>query len=496
MTSERLQKVRDFEREYRRFADSERPAFHLTGPIGWINDPNGFSVYQGEYHLFFQYHPFNTHWGPMHWGHAKSRDFIRWEYLPAALAPDTEADRDGCFSGSAVELKDGRQLLLYTGIHKNLRPDGIVDEIQNQCVAVGDGIDYEKYDKNPVLDISDLPEGYSDVDFRDPKLWREGDAYYAVLSSRSPDGSGAVLLYESEDAFQWRFVCVLEQCRNELGRMWECPDFFPLEGSQVLLASPMAMAAEGLEFHAGYGNLAIIGRYDAHAHRFERERVQAVDYGLDFYAHQTMLTPDGRRVMVAWMQNWATVQNQKENIRIFGCMTIPRELSLRNGRLIQNPVRELEQYRGERTAYEEVEFSGCCALKGIRGRSIDLTVNVRPRGEELYRRFSLCVARGERGGAEIRYDPENGVLHIDRTRCGGRFDIVHERRFPVRKGGSIKLRVILDRDCVELFVNDGEQAASFLLYDECPAEGIQFEVKGQAVIDVEQYELIAPAREP
>jgi beta-fructofuranosidase len=123
---------------------------------------------------------------------------------------------------------------------------------------------------------------------------------------------------------------------------------------------------------------------------------------------------------------------------------------------------------------------------------MDLTVTVRPVGEELYHRFSLSVARGERGGADIRYDPVNGVLHIDRTGCGGRFDIVHERRFSVRKGGSMKLRVIVDRDCVELFVNDGEQAASFLLYDEHPGEGVQFEVRGQAVMDVEQYELIAP----
>ena len=492
MTSEQLKKARDYEGEYMHFADSERPAFHLTGPIGWINDPNGFSTYKGEYHLFFQYHPYDTHWGPMHWGHAKTRDFIRWEYLPAALAPDTEADRDGCFSGSAVEMPDGRQLLLYTGIHKCQRPDGAVDMVQNQCVAVGDGLNFEKYENNPVLDISDLPEGYSDVDFRDPKLWREGEHYYTVLSSRAPDGSGSILLYQSEDGFHWNYVCVLEQCKNQYGRMWECPDFFPLGENHLLLTSPMAMENEGLEFHSGYGTLALIGRYDPHAHRFEREGVQAIDYGLDFYATQTMETPDGRRVMVAWMQNWATVQNQKDNIRLYGCMTIPRELGLRNGRLIQNPVRELESYRGERTAYEEVELSGSCGLKGIRGRRMDLTVTVRPVNENLYHRFSVSVARGERGGADIRYDPVNGVLHIDRTGCGGRFDIVHERRFSVRKGGTIKLRVIVDRDCVELFVNDGEQAASFLLYDEHPGEGVQFEVGGQAVMDVEQYELIAP----
>ena len=111
MTSELLQKARDFEAQYGpHIPNSERPAFHATPTIGWMNDPNGFSVYKGEYHLFYQYHPYSVEWGPMHWGHLKSKDLIRWERLPAALAPDEEYDASGCFSGGAVELEAGRQL--------------------------------------------------------------------------------------------------------------------------------------------------------------------------------------------------------------------------------------------------------------------------------------------------------------------------------------------------------------------------------------------------
>ena len=102
MISKTLKKARDFEEQYvPRVPAEERPVFHVTGGIGWINDPNGFSRYKGEYHLFFQYHPYSTLWGPMHWGHVKTKDFIRWERLPVALAPDTEADPHGCFSGSS-----------------------------------------------------------------------------------------------------------------------------------------------------------------------------------------------------------------------------------------------------------------------------------------------------------------------------------------------------------------------------------------------------------
>ncbi len=137
-------------------ADALRPDFHLSSRVGWMNDPNGFSYYRGMYHLFYQYHPYSSHWGPMHWGHAVSKDLLHWEYLPAALAPDTNYDKDGCFSGSALTLPDGQHLLMYTGISKERQPDGSDREVQTQCIAVGDGMDYEKCLENPVLDQKDF----------------------------------------------------------------------------------------------------------------------------------------------------------------------------------------------------------------------------------------------------------------------------------------------------------------------------------------------------
>ena len=131
-----------------------------------MNDPNGFSYYKGEYHLFYQYNPYSTVWDSMHWGHAVSRDLLRWTYLPAAMAPDRSYDSFGCFSGSAIELPDGKQLLLYTGVRKEGGERG--EEIQTQCVAVGDGLDYQKYVQNPVIDGSALPPRLSRNTFRAP----------------------------------------------------------------------------------------------------------------------------------------------------------------------------------------------------------------------------------------------------------------------------------------------------------------------------------------
>ncbi len=301
MISEKLQRARDFEAQYGAYIpEGERPAFHVTGTVGWINDPNGFSYYKGEYHLFYQYHPYDTNWGPMHWGHVKTRDFICWERLPAAIAPDTEADRDGCFSGSAVELADGRQMLVYTGVYQTRRSDGQMETFQQQCVAFGDGVNYEKYPGNPVLDGSDLPAGGSVLDFRDPKVWQEPDGSFSmVVGNRTPDGSGAIRLFTSPDGTHWTYTGTLDASHNEYGRMWECPDFFPLGGRQVMLVSPQEMTAAGLEFHAGFGSIALLGSYDSAIHRFERERVQSIDYGTDFYAPQTLESYDGRRIMIA-----------------------------------------------------------------------------------------------------------------------------------------------------------------------------------------------------
>ena len=494
MTSDKLQQARSFETQYAAFIpDAERPAFHVTGAIGWINDPNGFSCYKGEYHLFFQYHPYSTEWGPMHWGHVKTRDFIRWERLPAAIAPDTDADRDGCFSGSAAELPDGRQMLMYTGVYRVRRPDGRMEEFQQQCVAFGDGVDYEKYAGNPVLDGADLPAGGSVLDFRDPKLWLEEGTFYMVAGNRTEDGSGAIRLFESADGTHWRYAATLDASCNEYGRMWECPDFFPLDGKQVLMVSPQEMTAIGLEFHAGYGVVALLGSYDKASYRFEREAVQAVDYGTDFYAPQTLETPDGRRIMIAWMQNWATTGCKPQGCRWFGQMTLPRELSIRDGRLVQNPVRELAHYHGRRVSYKDVLLTaGATSLHGVEGRMLDMTVTVRPvDGRESYQAFKLHLAADGNCETVIRYKPSNSTVRIDRTHSGFPYDIVNVRDFPVRPaGGAVKLRVVLDRYSLELFVNDGEQAASMTLYTPQSAQAVSFEViEGAARIDVEKYSL-------
>ena len=489
--TEILQKAREYEEKYSAFiCDEERPQFHLSPRVGWMNDPNGFSVYQGKYHIFYQYHPYNTQWGPMHWGHAVSDDFIHWEDLPVAIAPDMPYDKDGCFSGSAVELDDGRQLLMYTGVQRERGEDGIMRDLQTQCIAVGDGVNYVKYEGNPVLTGADVPKGFSENDFRDPKIFRNADGSFGcVVGNRTDDGSGAILLFTSPDGFHWSFDSILDRSYNEFGKMWECPDMFSIGDTDLIVTSPQDMCGLGMEFHSGNCTLALLGRLEDG--KYYRDNVQAVDYGLDFYAPQTLETPDGRRVMIAWMQNWDTTGGCPAGAKWFGQMTTPRELTLKDGRLIQNPVREIEQYHGRRVAYQNVPIHEETALTGVYGRKVDMTVTVRPADEKGFEKFRIKFAKGSQHYSSVTYRTSTSTLRLSRTHAGFNRDFVHERKCLVRdRNGEIKIRIILDRFSAEVFVNDGEQALTMTFYTPQTADGISFECTGNAMVSVEKYEII------
>lgn len=490
MKQTKLDEARAFEAQYaEKISQEERPVFHVTPAVGWLNDPNGFSLYRGEYHLFHQYHPYDLCWGPMHWGHLKSTDLIRWEYLPAAMAPDMEYDKDGVFSGSAVEMPDGRQLLMYTGV---CGKDNTPECRQTQCVAVGDGLTYEKYEKNPVFTIEDIPEECFAKDFRDPKIWwdKEENCYFSVTGVRVADGSGAVALFSSEDGFSWKYVTILDYCRNQYGKMWECPDFFELGGKWILLVSPQEMRARGLEFHNGNETISLIGRYDRKTHQFTREHVAPLDHGLDFYAAQTMETPDGRRVLIAWMQAWESSRLYPEYAKWNGMLTIPRELTLREDRLVQQPVCELLKYRKNPVIHKELPMQASSRLSGVSGRILDMTVDVFPAQKDSLKRFTIHLAANDEYDTAVTYDPLESTVCFDRTNAGFCHDIVMMRKAPVRRReGKISIRFIMDRFSVELFINDGEQVMSSCIYTPQEADGIFFEADGSGFFTVEKYEL-------
>lgn len=494
MASKQLLEARGFEKTFgEQIEAKDRPSFHLSPWVGWMNDPNGFSWYQGKCHLFYQYNPYHSKWDTMHWGHAVTTDFLHWDYLPAALAPDEIYDQNGCFSGSAIETDAGKHLLIYTGVRLETTKSGKRVEVQTQNLAIGDGVDYEKYEGNPVLDERDVPSGGSRIDFRDPKIWRGRDGlYYCVIGNRPEDGSGQILLYRSEDAFRWEFWKTLVENKNRFGKMWECPDFFELDGKWVLLTSPQDMLPFEFEYHNGNGTLCLIGDFDETSGSYTEQSNQAIDYGIDFYAPQTILTPDGRRIMIGWMQNWDACAIREPEAPWATQMSLPRELSVRDGRLYQKPVREIEALRQEKVEYENIAIEGEKRLDGICGRTVDMELFIEPLDSaDIYHVFEIRFAENASFHTSLSFRPRESVLKIDRKFSGSRRAIIHQRRtlVPDTGDGKIRLRIILDRFSAEVFVNDGYQVMSVAIYTEVSADGISFFADGGARISITKYAL-------
>lgn len=291
---------------------------HFEPEKGWMNDPNGLCWFQGKYHAFFQYVPHLPKSGPLHWGHAVSEDLVHWEELPVALYPDMPYENQkGCFSGSALE-RDGVLYLMYTAVSQ--------EHGQTQCAAVtSDGLHFQKLPQNPVIPQSPLdPEN---KDFRDPKMFAFGDEYRMVCGA-GVDGLGSVLLFRSKDLLSWDYVGPIFQSRD-YGPVPECPDLFPLGDKWVLMFSRMDETRTA-QF--------IVGDFDGE--HFTPESFQQPEKGTDFYAPQTFLDGKGRRIMIGWLYNWN--RQVPEGAERIGALTVPRELSLRDGRLWNYPVEEAQ----------------------------------------------------------------------------------------------------------------------------------------------------------
>ena len=482
-----LEKAKIYEKE---FIDSiskdEKPTFHLCAPIGWINDPNGFSSYNDEYHLFYQYYPYETIWGPMHWGHSKTKDFIKWEQLPVALAPDEDYDMEGCFSGSAIE-DNGKHVLMYTGVLEKTDEDGNRILRQTQCIAVGDGINYEKLDCNPVITHEMLPEGSSLEDFRDPKIWKDGEEFYTVVASRSEDGSGQILMYKSKDLRKWEYVTIVDKSENKIGRMWECPDFFNLDGKDILVISPQEVKADKNKFHNGNNTAYLIGKYDKKNNSFEREDYNVIDFGLDFYAPQTFETKDGRRIMIGWMHSW---ENRiiPSDFKWCGMMTIPRELTIKEGCLIQSPIKEIENYYKNAVEYTDLAIEEEISLEGISGRTLDITIDIDASNSE---EFQIKFAKNQEYETLINYNPRKSIVTFDRSYSGRYGDILHKRDMNVKENsGKVKLRLIIDKYSVEIFANDGEQVMTSTFYTPLEATDITFSSEGTTLVSIKKYDII------
>jgi beta-fructofuranosidase len=434
-----------------------RLGYHIMAPANWINDPNGLVQYKGDYHVFYQHHPYSTKWGPMHWGHVKSRDLVHWKHLPIALAPDTPADCDGCFSGSAVV--DGNELnLIYTGNLFDDEEKTEVDQVQNRAFST-DGIHFQKDPLNPV--IPKHPECGSG-DFRDPKVWKHGHDWYLVAGT-SHDKVGKVVLYRSPDLRHWTYAGIIGQSEGNQGYMWECPDFYELDGKYVLMCSPQGIEAEGDRYQNLYQTGYFVGDFDYATGKFTHGGFTELDNGHNFYAVQSFKDDRGRRIAIGWMNMWESPMPEQQD-GWAGALTLPRELHLsEKGKMRMTPVDELKQLRVKRMlTLSSVEVSGTQAFPDLTDEllEIEATFDLIASNADT---FGLKLRTGKTEETVIRYDVRERQLILDRSKSGQGVDDGF-RRALLSESNQLKLHIYLDRSSVEIFADDGETVMTSRIY--------------------------------
>lgn len=413
---------------------------HLKAPGAWINDPNGFLCYQGEYHLFYQYFPYAPRWGTMHWGHAVSKDLVNWEHKGVALFPTVYADQNGCFSGSAVE-HEGKMHLFYTGVHYlktnpeniHLCPDDQFEAAQ-LALTSEEGIHFDNfYGKSVIIPPIEEAKTGDRTHTRDPKVWRGRDAWYMVLGSTDRRERGKLLIYKSANLIDWTLANTVSKAGG-LGWMWECPDYFETEGGKVLVLSPIGIVNDGKR----YGELSVctLVDFDEETCRMDiPDAYQLLDYGQDLYAPQSTTDAEGRRVLIAWLRMPKPVDESW-----CGMFCIPRVVEVRDGHIYFRVHPNVEkQFTRKISSAAEADKAGY--------------------------RISLTLGEGEKiniGG--YRIFRKGGRICTDRTVVfAGCEDCRMQFETPVVRDGY-RLDIYVDPNLIEIFVNDGEYVISNAVY--------------------------------
>jgi beta-fructofuranosidase len=417
-------------------ADPDRPVMHFSPIRQWMNDPNGLCKIGDTWHIFYQFHPASTDWGPMHWGHATSKDLFNWTHLPVFLHPEQNYWRlgatGGAFSGNAFRDRSGADIFFYT---ERLPAYDLFEGYRELQKIARPGRDVLGAGAMTQV-LEERPPGV-EHDFRDPKVWWDASAAaYRMVLGASLEGDPAVLLFGSDDLFDWTYLGALYRAparfREEGARAVECPDFFPLDGKWVLVMGFVGHT----DPESGRHNLlyALVGDFEGDVFKPDREELQLLDFGTDFYAMQSFHA-DGRQIAFAWLFNWES--RKPAGSPYSGEMSLPRELMLdRDDRLCMQVVEEYE------TAWP------CIALEPSTDGTYtlqDAPFDVKLNGELDGTR----ITASQDGARSFEVSVDGGTLVVALPQDDGTI------RYAADISDTNDLRILHDRGIVEIFADGG-----------------------------------------
>ncbi|RAV29613.1 glycoside hydrolase family 32 protein [Sinomicrobium soli] len=464
-----------------------RPHFHFTPEKNWMNDPNGMFYYDGYYHLFFQHYPDAAVWGPMHWGHAVSRDLLHWEELPIALYPGEEGY---IFSGSAVVDEENTSgfgtgnhppvVAMYTIHDPEKEKNGQTDvETQGIAYSTDKGMTWTKYDGNPVVGNPGIR------DFRDPKIVRDTihDQWVMVLAAQD-----RAKFYRSGNLKNWEFLSDFGMDTGAHGGVWECPDFFPMtiegtgETKWVLIQSLNPGGPNGgsaTQYFVGDFNGTSFTLDPGFKTALDKRKAFWIDYGKDNYAGVTwsgIPDSDGRKLFIGWMSNWEYAQ-QVPTTTWRSAMTVPRELRLiRDGGLFllaSSPVRELESFRNKITEEQDVSLSAPFVYKSENGgglNSTEILLSLEKTGNSIVE-FRLYNTEGDT--LSFGLNSVKKEFFTDRTRAGQtdfseKFAEKASTAPRFTSSGTLDVRIVLDKTSIEVFYDSGTAAMTEIFFLKSP----------------------------
>lgn len=436
--------------------DKNRLLYHLMPPVGWLNDPNGLCQKDGIYHIYFQYSLFDSQGGIKLWGHYTSKNFIEFEEHEPFLFPDTYMDRDGVYSGSAF-VENNTIYYFYTGNVK-LTDRNNYDYIhegreQNTiCCKSEDGFSIDK--KELIISNKNYPANMS-RHVRDPKIFKKDENYYMVLGARTNDNQGCVLLYKSQDLKNFEYFNTITTPKK-FGYMWECPDLFEIDEHLFLIVCP-----QGIEqSYFNYENIYQCGyfevNYDFDKNSYTLSEFKELDHGFDIYAPQSFIDEKGRRIQFGWMgipdadyHNQSTIDYCWQH-----ALTIPKELTYRNGQLYQTPIKEIELLRERKyevliDEFNELKLDEICYEMNINFNvSEDFYIQLR---EDVY----------------LKYQNQVLTLILGQSSCGR-----NKRHLVISY--ILSLTIYSDTSSLEIFINDGQEVMTTRVYDTIKEKQLKF----------------------
>lgn len=454
--------------------DEWRLTYHLMPETGWMNDPNGLCQFKGVIHFYHQYVPQTPLGGEApHWGHKTSTDYLTFQEEPLFLSPDHDYDKDGVYSGSAF-IKNDEIHFFYTG---NVKHPGDHDytfsgrEQNTVHVISKDGYTIEK--QEIVIPHANYPAGYTDH-IRDPKVFAHDGKYYMLLGARSLENEGKILIYESTDLSDWRYRGIFFGEHYLLGYMWECPDYFHLDGKDVLIFSPQGLNTTELAFQNIHQSGYLIGEVDWENLTFkETSEFRELDYGFDFYAPQTFEDEKNRRILWGWMGIGDTAPEYSNPTIPRGwqhAATFPKSLSIKNEQLYQQPLDEYLELRGKKEN-KKINLSQKENTLDIQVPAFELLISSETTIKELQLTLLQDTCLSYEDGC---FTMKHGISGYGRK---------HRN---VHIGELNQVHIFVDTSSIEIFLNGGQYCLTSRIY---PKQTEKISVRGSGSISISAWPL-------